>query len=67
MRRVHLVVRAGVGFRPFVAGLARRLGLGGMVRNDSGSVVIEDEGPRDAIHAFVNVAAATSMATGAWK
>ena len=47
----------GVGFRPFVAGLARRLGLGGMVRNDSGSVVIEDEGPRDAIHAFVNVAA----------
>ena len=57
----------GVGFRPFVPGLARRLGLGGMVRNDSGSVVIEDEGPRDAIHAFVNVAAATSMATGAWK
>jgi hydrogenase maturation protein HypF len=55
MRRVHLVVRGvvqGVGFRPFVAGLARRLGLGGMVRNDAGAVVIEVEGPRDALDAF---------------
>jgi len=41
-----------VGFRPFVAGLARRLGLGGMVRNDSGAVVIEVEGPPDALAAF---------------
>jgi hydrogenase maturation protein HypF len=55
MRRVHVMVRGvvqGVGFRPFVAGLARRLGLGGMVRNDSGSVVIEVEGPGGALDAF---------------
>ncbi len=55
MRRVHLVVRGvvqGVGFRPFVAGLARRLGLGGIVRNDSGAVVIEVEGPGGALDAF---------------
>lgn len=57
MRRVQLVVRGvvqGVGFRPFVAGLARRLGLGGMVRNDAGAVVIELEGPRDALDVFAD-------------
>ena len=55
MRRVRLTVRGvvqGVGFRPFVAGLARRLGLGGHVRNDSGAVTIVVEGPGDAIEAF---------------
>ena len=56
MRRLRLTVRGvvqGVGFRPFVAGLARRLNLGGHVRNDSGAVTIEVEGPGGAIDAFV--------------
>ncbi len=56
MRRVHLVVRGvvqGVGFRPFVAGLARRLGLGGRVRNDSGSVFIDVEGTDAAVARFI--------------
>jgi hydrogenase maturation protein HypF len=55
MRRRRLIVRGvvqGVGFRPFVAGLARRLGLGGLVRNVSGAVVVEVEGPEDVLDAF---------------
>ena len=36
----------GVGFRPFVYGLARRHGLGGFVLNDGEGVVIEAEGSR---------------------
>lgn len=42
----------GVGFRPFVAGLAGALGLGGLVRNDSRGVVIEVEGPPHAVADF---------------
>jgi hydrogenase maturation protein HypF len=56
MRRVQVVVRGvvqGVGFRPFVAGLARRLGLGGRVRNDSGSVFIDVEGANAAVDRFI--------------
>lgn len=34
----------GVGFRPFVYGLARRHGLGGWVRNDGEGVLVEVEG-----------------------
>jgi hydrogenase maturation protein HypF len=34
----------GVGFRPFVHGLARQLGLGGFVRNRAGGALIEVEG-----------------------
>ena len=34
----------GVGFRPFVHGLASRLGLGGFVKNQAGRVLIEVEG-----------------------
>jgi hydrogenase maturation protein HypF len=41
--RVRGVVQ-GVGFRPFVYGLARRHGLGGFVLNDGAGVVIEAEG-----------------------
>jgi hydrogenase maturation protein HypF len=41
--RVTGVVQ-GVGFRPFVYGLARREGLGGFVLNDGEGVVIEAEG-----------------------
>jgi hydrogenase maturation protein HypF len=39
----------GVGFRPFVYGLASRLGLSGHVRNQSGRVRIEAEGSRPAL------------------
>ena len=41
--RVKGVVQ-GVGFRPFVYGLAQRRGLGGFVLNDGEGVVIEAEG-----------------------
>ena len=43
----------GVGFRPFVHRLALRHGLGGWVRNTSGSVVIMLEGPGAEIDAFL--------------
>ena len=36
----------GVGFRPFVHGLARALDLGGFVRNDAEGVLLEIEGAR---------------------
>lgn len=36
----------GVGFRPFVHGLARTLDLGGFVRNDAEGVLLEIEGAR---------------------
>ena len=42
----------GVGFRPFVHGLATRLGLAGFVGNDSDGVFIEVEGVASAIEAF---------------
>jgi len=47
--RVRLVVRGavqGVGFRPFVYRLARRIGLSGWVENSSQGVTIEVEGPK---------------------
>ncbi|MEW6046730.1 MAG: carbamoyltransferase HypF [Bacillota bacterium] len=43
----------GVGFRPFVYLTAGALGLGGWVRNESGSVYIEVEGPPARIEAFI--------------
>ncbi|MGX4769218.1 carbamoyltransferase HypF [Bradyrhizobium guangdongense] len=48
-RRLRLHVRGavqGVGFRPYVYGLATRYRLGGFVANDSGGVVIEVQGER---------------------
>ena len=42
----------GVGFRPFVYGLARELGLAGFVLNDGSGVVIEAEGPAADLDAF---------------
>ena len=42
----------GVGFRPFVYALARRLGLAGSVANDSAGVVIEVEGPASVLRDF---------------
>jgi hydrogenase maturation protein HypF len=54
--RLHVRVRGqvqGVGFRPFVHGLAARLGVSGWVRNDGGGVVLEVEGGAAATGAFV--------------
>ena len=42
----------GVGFRPFVYGLARRHGLAGWVRNTSAGVQIHVEGPAAEVQAF---------------
>ena len=42
----------GVGFRPFVYGLARECGLAGFVRNDGDGLVIEVEGPAAAVTGF---------------
>jgi hydrogenase maturation protein HypF len=49
--RVTGVVQ-GVGFRPFVYGLARRLELGGFVLNDGSGVVVEIEGPSGRLERF---------------
>jgi hydrogenase maturation protein HypF len=49
--RVRGVVQ-GVGFRPFVHGLATRAGLGGFVLNDAEGVLVEVEGERRALDAF---------------
>jgi hydrogenase maturation protein HypF len=50
--RVEGIVQ-GVGFRPFVHQLARRLGLSGLVGNDAGGVFVEVEGAAGAVEAFV--------------
>ncbi|NBB83234.1 MAG: carbamoyltransferase HypF, partial [Alphaproteobacteria bacterium] len=42
----------GVGFRPFVYRLARRLGLSGFVRNDGHGVTMEAQGPDPALDRF---------------
>ncbi|MGN6380643.1 MAG: carbamoyltransferase HypF, partial [Gaiellales bacterium] len=49
--RVAGVVQ-GVGFRPFVYGLARRHALRGFVLNDGSGVVVEAQGERDALSLF---------------
>jgi hydrogenase maturation protein HypF len=43
----------GVGFRPFVYGLAKKLSLTGWVRNTSAGVDMEIDGPSEALSAFV--------------
>ena len=50
--RVEGVVQ-GVGFRPHVHRLARELSLAGFVRNDERGVLIEAEGPADAVDALL--------------
>ena len=50
--RIRGVVQ-GVGFRPFVYNLARRLGLAGYVLNSSAGVVTEVEGSPAALDSFV--------------
>jgi hydrogenase maturation protein HypF len=44
----------GVGFRPFVHGLAERLGLHGFVQNQSGAVRIEVEGESSLLDRFLS-------------
>ncbi|MGQ9455569.1 MAG: carbamoyltransferase HypF [Armatimonadota bacterium] len=51
--RVSGVVQ-GVGFRPFVATIARRFGVSGWVRNTSGSVEIDAEASADVLNAFMH-------------
>ena len=54
--RMAITVRGtvqGVGFRPFVYRLARHHGLSGFVRNSSGPVEIEVEGPPDELRSFL--------------
>ncbi|TFH86639.1 carbamoyltransferase HypF [Billgrantia azerbaijanica] len=56
VRRVAVRVRGqvqGVGFRPFVHGLAGRLGLVGWVRNDAAGVELEVQGEAAALEAFL--------------
>ncbi|MGI8586618.1 MAG: carbamoyltransferase HypF [Chloroflexia bacterium] len=50
--RVQGIVQ-GVGFRPFVYGLAARHALGGYILNDSAGVTIEVEGEAASVEAFV--------------
>ena len=53
--RLHVTgVVQGVGFRPFVHRLALLHGLGGWVRNASGDVEIEVEGPSTALEQFLD-------------
>lgn len=57
MERRSIAVRGivqGVGFRPFVYGLAGQLGLRGFVRNRAGEVLIEVEGPPSALDRFLD-------------
>jgi hydrogenase maturation protein HypF len=47
----------GVGFRPFVHGLARRLALHGSVKNQTGGVLIEVEGETHSLDYFLTALA----------
>ena len=52
--QVHISgIVQGVGFRPFVYGLATRFALKGWVRNTSAGVDIEVDGEQDVLDAFV--------------
>ncbi len=52
-RRIHIVgIVQGVGFRPFVFGLASRYALNGWVRNTSAGVDIEVDGVPSVLEAF---------------
>lgn len=52
-RRLRVMgIVQGVGFRPHVYSLAVRLGLTGLVGNDSGGVFVEIEGPVEVVDRF---------------
>jgi hydrogenase maturation protein HypF len=56
MERRAIVIQGivqGVGFRPFVFGLATRLRLHGFVKNQTGTVLIEVEGEPASLDSFV--------------
>lgn len=56
-RRYRLAITGvvqGVGFRPFVYNLALAWGIAGAVLNSSQGVIIEAEGPEEALQAFIN-------------
>lgn len=54
-RRVEIKgIVQGVGFRPYIFGLARRFQLKGEIANTSGGVVIHVEGPRENMHHFLD-------------
>jgi hydrogenase maturation protein HypF len=60
-RRVRVTLTGvvqGVGFRPFVHGLARRLELGGFARNSAAGLVAEVEGAGSAVDGFVTAVVA---------
>jgi hydrogenase maturation protein HypF len=50
---IHGIVQ-GVGFRPFVCNLARRLQLGGFVKNQAGELLIEVEGDPTFLDLFLS-------------
>ena len=53
--RIHITgIVQGVGFRPFVYGLADRLALNGWVRNTSAGVDIEVDGYQEDLEAFIS-------------
>ena len=53
--RIHVTgIVQGVGFRPFVYGLAQRLELKGWVRNTSAGVDIEVDGKGDMLEKFIH-------------
>jgi hydrogenase maturation protein HypF len=57
--RIHLRgIVQGVGFRPFVYQLARRLNLAGFVFNSSAGLTAEAQGPSEAVERFVRAIAA---------
>jgi len=59
--RIHITgVVQGVGFRPFVYGLAQRYLLTGWVRNTSAGVDIEADGSSEALQSFTEALAAES-------
>jgi len=61
--RIHISgIVQGVGFRPFIYGLAQRLELSGWVRNTSAGVDIEVDGPRPALQAFITAIQAEAPA-----
>lgn len=57
--RVEGVVQ-GVGFRPFVYGLATRIGVAGRVGNDAGGVFVEVEGTTGQVDEFLHALTAQS-------
>src|SRR5262245_33835484 len=53
-KRIHVTgVVQGVGFRPSVYVLAKRLGLAGWVCNTSSGVEIEVNGPEEVLNRFI--------------